>query len=86
MASINEYINLLITDHAKEIDALKNMLEENRTERKTLITAINNLIVPFNKLLEEQTAIKEIIDTKFDKKNVVKTTMEKIRNRFDDKK
>ncbi len=72
MKNVTAHANLLKSNHQKEISELKEeqqkILAENRKERNTLITAVNNLTDAFNSLLAEQKTIKETIEVKLSKK------------------
>jgi len=70
--NVDKYLAALTDSHKKQMALLKEeqqkILEENKTERNKLVSSLSNLTNAFNRLTEEQTAIKETIHTKLSKK------------------
>src|ERR1035437_10208312 len=71
---VNHHINLLVENHKKQMDFLKQSgqetMQENKTQLRTLTTAIDTLAEAVNGLKTEQEAIKEAIKTKL-RKNIL---------------
>ena len=71
---VNHHINLLVENHKKQMDFLKQSgqetMQENKTQIRTLTTAIDTLAEAVNGLKTEQEAIKEAIKTKL-RKNIL---------------
>jgi hypothetical protein len=71
---VNHHINLLVENHKKQMDFLKQSgqetMQENKTELGSLASAIDTLTEAVNGLKTEQEAIKEAIKTKL-RKNIL---------------